>query len=180
MSTYPPYYAYPSAPPVLRVVPNPPRLQWGFVLLLSIITLGFFGQIWLVVQSVWVRKVFGKSKALPWAIVYVSVLPVFFLCAVLLGVYGGAAKQNVAPVLALLTTFVRIALFVLWICTTFLLRGELEAEPLHIPLGGGMTFFFGPVYFQYHLFEYEVTDEVHAFRGPLRTELPVQPAPPPA
>ena len=72
---------------MVRAVPNPPRLHWGWVCLLSFITLGLFGMAWLIVQSCWLRKVRG------------------------------------------------------------------------------------PIYFQYHLFDLEVTEAMHLFRGPLRTEL---------
>jgi hypothetical protein len=46
---YPPQMAYPSAPPVYRSFPAPPRLHWGIVLVLSFITLGIFGRVWLLV-----------------------------------------------------------------------------------------------------------------------------------
>ena len=176
MSSYPPYYAYPSAPPVVRAVPDPPRLHWGWVLVLSYATLGVFGQIWMIVQCAWVRKVYGKSKTLPWAIANACVLPLFFLGALGLGFFGTLMHvQNVMGILSVATTLVRILLLVLWIVTIFSLRGELSAYPLDIPLGGGMTFFFGPIYFQYHLFDYQVSDAVHLFRGPLRPELPPPP-----
>jgi hypothetical protein len=174
MSSYPPYYAYPSAPPVVRAVPDPPRLHWGVVFALSVITLGYFSSIWFIVQSMWVRKVYGRSKALPWAIVNACILPVFFVFAFGAGIIGVLAHQDVdaiQSVIAIVTTFVRVLIFVAFIVTAYTLRGELEATPIRIPLGGVMTFFFGAIYFQYHLFDYQVSDEVHQFRGPLRTEL---------
>jgi len=67
---YPPQYAYPSAPPVFRGFPAPPRLHWGIVFGLSVITLGIFGMIWMVVQANWVRKVTKNSKPLIWSLVY--------------------------------------------------------------------------------------------------------------
>jgi hypothetical protein len=172
MGTYPPYYAYPSAPPVVRAVPDPPRLHWGWVLLLSIITFNLFGMAWLIVQANWVRKVYGRSKALPWAIAYASILPAFFLFVVLMSLLGAFLHvANVQAVVAVGLLLTRLAFAVLWIVTIFTLRGELSAEPIDIPLGGIMTFFFGPLYFQYHLSDYEVSDEVHQFHGPLRTDL---------
>jgi fatty acid desaturase len=172
MSSYPPFYAYPSAPPVVRAVPNPPRLHWALLLVLSAVTLGIFGQAWMIVQSVWVSKVYGRSKALPWAITYTAVLPAFFLLMIALGVCGALMHlANVQQIAAIMLLFVRIILFILYVTTCFTLRGELSDYPISIPLSGFMTFFFGPIYFQYHLYDYEVSDEVHQFRGPLRTEL---------
>lgn len=173
MGSYPPHYAYPSAPPMVRVAPNPPRLHWGLVVVLTVITLGYFSSVWLIVQSNWVRKVLGRSKTLPWAIVYACILPGFFLFAFGAGIYGGVMHvANIVEIVELITKFVQVAMFAMWLVTTFMLRSELEAEPIGIPLGGGMTFFFGPIYFQYHLFDYEVPDALHQHRGPLRPELP--------
>jgi preprotein translocase subunit SecY len=179
MSSYPPFYAYPSAPTVVRVVPNPPRLHWGIVLVLSIISFGVFGSAWLIVQAAWVRKVRGRSKTLPWAIAYASIIPLYFVFCLALGALGALLHlDNVQSIFATVTLIVRIALFILWIVTVFTLSGELGAEPIEIPLSGAMTFFFGPLYFQYHLFDYQVSDAVHQYRGPLRTELELpQPTP---
>ena len=179
MSTYPPYIAYPSAPSVVRAVPDPPRLHWGVVFALSVVTLGWFGDIWFIVQSAWVRKVYGRSKALPWAIVNVCIFPAFLVFAFALGFIGTLTHmQDIPGVLDTVTLIFRILLVVLWVVTAFTLRGELESSPINIPLSGIATFFFGSVYFQYHLFDYQVPDEVHLFRGPLRTELPQVAEPP--
>jgi hypothetical protein len=175
MSSYPPFYAYPSAPPVVRAVPDPPRLHWGWLLLLSVITLGFFGSVWMIVQANWVRKVRGHSKALPWTIVNASLLPAAFIAGFTIGIVVVMMhSQNLQSITASLNLFVRIAAFALWLVCVFTLSGELEAEPIDIPMSGGIVFFFGPIYFQYHLYDYEVPDEVHQFRGPLRTELEVR------
>jgi len=174
MSSYPPFYAYPSAPPVVRAVPDPPRLHWGWVLALTVVTLGFFGMAWLIVQANWVRKVRGRSRTLPWAIAYASLFPVLFLFAIVMGGLGAFLHwQNVQSVVAIAAEWVRIANFLLWILTVYMLGNELNEDPIDIPLNNVMIFFFGPVYFQYHLHDYEVSDAVHQFRGPLRTELEV-------
>jgi hypothetical protein len=171
MSSYPPYFAYPSAPPVVRAVPSPPRLHWGLVLVLSFCTLGIFGQAWMIVQCVWVRKVYGKSKALPWAIAYAAILPALFVLVFAVAFLGTMMHANVQELSAIVLLVARVLLIVLWITAVFILRGELTDYPLDIPLSGIMTFFFGPIYFQYHLFDYEVSDQVHTFRGPLRPVL---------
>jgi preprotein translocase subunit SecY len=172
MGSYSPFYAYPSAPPVVRAVPDPPRLHWGWVLLLWMITFGIFGSVWLIVQANWVRKVGGHSRTLPWAIVYASILPVLFLFAIFLGVLGVLLHlQNVQAIVAMAANWSRIAMLLLWILTVYMLGNELNEDPIDIPLNNVMIFFFGPVYFQYHLYNYKVSDAVHQFRGPLRTDL---------
>jgi preprotein translocase subunit SecY len=172
MGTYPPFYAYPSASPVVRAAPDPPRLHWGLVLLLSIVTLGFFGSAWLIVQANWVRKVRGHSRTLPWAIAYASILPAVFVFAIVMAVLGVLLHlQNIQALTELVVEWARIAMGALWMITIYMLHNELSAQPIGIPLSGLITFFFGPVYFQYHLYDYQVSDQVHQFRGPLRTDL---------
>jgi preprotein translocase subunit SecY len=176
MGTYPPYYAYPSAPPVVRAVPDPPRLHWGLLLVLSVITLGVFGTVWMIVQANWVRKVRGRSRTLPWAIANASVIPALFLFALVMGGLGAVLHlQNVQAAIEIATQWVRIVMYALWILTLYMLHNELSAQPIGIPLSGVATFFFGPIYFQYHLYDYQVSDEVHQFRGPLRTDLEATP-----
>jgi len=42
----------------------PPGLHWIVVLILSVVTLGIFADIWLLVQAWWARKIDPSSKAL--------------------------------------------------------------------------------------------------------------------
>jgi hypothetical protein len=44
---------------------------------------------------------------------------------------------------------------ILRIANLFILRSELMNEPISIHLSAPMTFFFGPIYFQYHLRDYQ-------------------------
>lgn len=159
---YPPQYAYPSAPPLYRAFPAPPRLHWGWVLVLSIVTFGIFGVLWMVVVGWWVRKVTHCAAAFWWPLAYTLVLPV----AVLLGVAGVVAARMGADPIAVQTytaaasDVMRLASVVLYFVAAFGLRQELEAAPIDIPLSGVMTFFFAPYYFQYHLFDYDVEGKV--------------------
>jgi len=41
--------------------------------------------------------------------------------------------------------------WVLWIVSVYVLRRELEGEPIGLSLGWFMPFFVGPVYFQYRI-----------------------------
>lgn len=153
MSSYPPHYAYPSAPPVARVLPDPPRLHWGWVLALNIITRGLFGAVWFVVQANWVRKVRGRSTAFVWSIIHICIFPAIFFMAILTGLAIALMHQQDAgpPLIGGLMVFCFLSIMVLYTVTAFMLRSELQAEPIGIPLSGVMTFFFGPIYFQYHL-----------------------------
>lgn len=189
MSTsYPPHYAYPSAPALQRALPSPPRLHWGWVLALSIITFGIFGSIWLVVQANWIRRMRGASKGFWFAIANLALLPVIFL-------YGMAValaarffpSPSTAALMASLDPLARLTSFVLYVCAVFTMRSEMERAPIEIPLGGVMTFLFGPLYFQYHLRDYAEGNVPEIGLGlsqpTLATVYPTQPMeypPPPA
>lgn len=50
-------------------VPVAPSLHWGWVALLSVLTVGIFVLVWMFVQSVWVKKVDARSGATTYFIV---------------------------------------------------------------------------------------------------------------
>lgn len=160
--TYPPQYAYPSAPPMYRALPAPPRLHWGWVFGLSVITFGIFGSIWMVVQASWVKKATRNARPFWWCLAYLLCLPSLFLIAVAGGITAALVhRADVAPQIGALVTLVfRIAMIVCYIGGAFSMKNALEAEPIDIPLSGVMTFFFAPFYFQYHLFDYNVEGRV--------------------
>jgi hypothetical protein len=51
-------------------------------------------------------------------------------------------------------------MIVCYIGGAFSMKNALEAEPIDIPLGGVMTLLFAPLYFQYHLHDYDVEGRV--------------------
>ena len=160
MSPYPPHYAYPSAPPLVRMLPNPPRLHWALVLLFSAVTFGLFGAIWLYVQSRWVRKMRdGKSSGYTWAMVYMIFLGAVLAGGFCLGIFIAFAKPEDAGTLQQgFSALTRLGGFVFYLAAVFTLKGELESNPIGIPLGGVMTFLFGTIYFQYHLHDYMMAE----------------------
>jgi hypothetical protein len=159
---YPPECAFPSAPPVYRAFPAPPRLHWGIVFALSVVTIGIFGMVWMVVQANWVKKVTKNSKPFAWCLAYLLAYPLLFLCAVALGATLGLIhRADIAHELSrTITLVVRVVMFVLYVAAAFTLKGVLEEKPIDIPLGGVMTFLLAPTYFQYHLFDYSVEGKV--------------------
>ena len=173
---YPPQMAYPSAPPVYRSFPGPPRLHWGIVLALSILTLNIFGMVWMVVEANWVKKVTGNAKPFWWCLAYLLSLPFLFFAAVVLGATLGLMGQaDLAHELSrTVDLVVRLVLFVLYIAGAFTLKGALEERPIDIPLSGVMTFLFAPTYFQYHLFDYSVEGKVGEQLSGFASEAPPQ------
>lgn len=118
----------------IRVENSPPKLHWGVVLVLTLVTFGIFGAIWLFVLAVWARKVQPETKALYYLIGYAC-------CAFGSPFFG----ESVSPVL-------RLAAVVFFVVAEFALKGDVE-DTFNRSLSGVMTFFFGPTYLQYHLNE---------------------------
>ncbi len=131
---------------------SPPRLYWVWVLGINAVTQGLFASIWLIVEANWVRKVRGNSLAYKLAIAHICSLPAIFIFAIFAGLVGVPSDS---AVIGIITITGIVMFFGLWVATTLVLRSELESEPIGIPLGGVMSVLFGPVYFQYHLHDYD-------------------------
>jgi hypothetical protein len=132
------------------------------VLALSILTLSIFGIIWMAVQGYWVKRATKNGKPFAWALAYVIFLPLVFVVAVTVGALSAMGKIGGAGVNpnASVELGSRLVSIVLYLMTAYALKGALEAQPIDIPLTGVMTFFFAPIYFQYHLFDYSVEGRV--------------------
>jgi len=146
-----------------RIVLPPPRLHWGWVFALSIITRSYFNSIWMVVQANWVRKVTGRKDALIWAIVNVAVIPGVFLIAVMVGATIGIVSrgQGIGDTRVLsysLVAFGMIAIIGSYTAAAFKLRSALQEATVGLAFGGVMTFLFSGTYFQYFLHDYVVPD----------------------
>lgn len=136
-----------------KPMPKPPRLHWGIVLALQLLTLGMFALAWLIVQANWVRRVNGQSRAFWWAIVNACMLPALFLLVVIETAVGVPAND---PIITIISGVFRLGIVVTGLGALFILRSELESAPISIPLGAVATFFLGIIYFQYHLYDYDV------------------------
>lgn len=146
---YPPY-TNPGTPNV----PMPPRLHWGWLVLLSVLTRSFFNDIWLLVQTNWICKLTGNSDLRTLAIVNLCKLPFAIVVGAFAGSFLAASGQQGDDFRHLLTyvgIVYAIGVIAIYLFTVFKVRAELESAPIGIPLGGAMTFFFGPIYFQYFL-----------------------------
>jgi len=125
-------------------LPTPPRLHWGWVLLLTILTGGIFAAFWMLTISRWLQRIRGVSQANGWAWVFMVAACVNFVFDLpfLPSNYSGTVG------------FLDGATFVLYVVVAFMLQGELEEPPIGLRLSGAMVFFFAPIYFQYHLHQF--------------------------
>jgi hypothetical protein len=133
--------------PAQRAYPAPPRLPWGFLVLFSIMTSGLSQVVWDVVLAIWMRRVQPQSRA----IYYYSIAAVLYLAA-----FANVIGTRINDTEASSTTLFGIGLIVLKLMGRFSMRKSLEdhfdeAGPMGLSLSEVMTFFFGSIYFQYHL-----------------------------
>ena len=138
-----------AAPAVSFVpdVPSPPNLHWGLVLLFSVLTCGIFVPVWELVLAVWVKKYEPESKTL------------LFYCgaiALLIAHFVLSATARGDGVQAAIGGLLNLVYAVVAIVARFNLKHWLEqhynsTEQMGLQLSGVMTFFFGGIYFQYHV-----------------------------
>ncbi len=136
--------------------PDAPNLHWGLVLLFGLLTCTLFMFIWNLVVAAWLRRVqpnatslFYYTGALVLALVQVMVSASVSMHHVM---GPGLHMYSDNPVGSL----IGLAVWVVRLIARFSQRASLEEhfngpEPVGLRLSGVMTFFFGGIYFQYHL-----------------------------
>jgi hypothetical protein len=160
---------YPGAPPVYAPgavpYPDPPNLHWALVLVIGIFTCGLFTVVWNFVQAVWMRKVNPRSNAL---FFYIAYTVVGYLGAFArIGLMIASGFHNAYVGLGLVTSLLSIVLVEL---AFFDMRRSMEEhfngpEPIGLSLSAVMTFFFGPLYFQYHFTRINELKRLARYRG---------------
>jgi hypothetical protein len=148
------YAPYPTA----TAYPDAPDLQWGLVLLFAFFTCSLFMWVWNLILASWMKRVRPHSTA----IFYYATAAVLLVLQMIFsdhtymrfqpGVYMGWQHYGFHP----LGASIGFVAWVVKLIARFTLRSELEdhfnnAEPVGLRLSGVMTFFFGGLYFQYHL-----------------------------
>jgi hypothetical protein len=126
----------------------PIDFHWALVLLIGIVTCGIFNYAWLIVESVFVRKVKPASKGLLFVIIAIAG---FFVGGFVNGIMAAASHGQAAPYGSLFS----LAALVLYLVGVFQMKSDLEdyynsIEPINLQLSGVMVFFFNVYYFQYH------------------------------
>jgi hypothetical protein len=141
-----PVQSQPEAPALRPDTPPPPALHWGWVLLLSVVTLGLFYVVWAFVQAAWVKRIDPQSNALKLLCVYLALAVV--------GEWMADTADKDSP-LVLAGALLSLAGAIVSIVAFFSMRKSLHAhythvEPIGLKLGPVMTFFFNVLYFQHH------------------------------
>jgi GYF domain 2 len=177
-SAVPPAPAFPNplapASPASNLVayPDAPNLSWGIVLLLEIFTCSLFRWVWNLVLAAWLKRVLPNSKA----ILFYAVATVLACFEIVLsshsrvvlqpGVHWWVTYYTGHP----LRNILSLTGWIVRLIARFTMRSELEqhfntAEPVGLRLSGVMTFFFGGLYFQYHLNRINELKRMARYRG---------------
>jgi hypothetical protein len=162
--------AYPAAN--VAIYPDAPNLSWILVLLFDVLSCTLFRWVWNLILAAWLKRVQPSSKA----ILYYSAAVVLACCQFAVshhtrvvfqpGVHWWVSYYMGHPVRNLLS----IATWVVYLIARFTMRAELEqhfntVEPVGLSLSGVMTFFFGGLYFQYHINRINELKRMARYRG---------------
>jgi hypothetical protein len=175
-SDVPPSYQPPMAQayPVsnLTAYPDAPNLNWGLVLLFAFFTCSLFMWIWNLVLAAWMKRVQPNSNA----IFYYAAASVLLFFQIILGTHN---HVQITPGVHWWVTYyaghplrnlLGLVVWIVRVVARFTMRADLEQhfngpEPIGLSLNGVMTFFFGGLYFQYHLNRINELKRMARYRG---------------
>jgi uncharacterized membrane protein len=132
--------------------PVPPQMHWFVVLILSFITGGLGGIIWMFKEAFFVKKIDPANKA----VIFFAISSVAWLAIVVIyfGTLSSGSIEDLAAMSGLIL-LLELGMCVLMLVGMFGMRSSLvryynTTEPIGLKLSGVMTFFFSILYFQYH------------------------------
>lgn len=130
-------------------LPPPPSLHWGWVLLLSVLTLGVFAVVWPFIQANWVRKIDARSNAslMLWLSLGGTVVSFFLIPA---WTPAGDATQLTST--ERFGWLLRVASWAVFYGSYFAMaasiRQHMASYRLPLRIGGITLFFFNTLYLQ--------------------------------
>ena len=139
------------------VLNKPTGLRWPVVLILSIVTLGIFEDVWLLRQAWWAKKADSRSRAM-----------IFTVAGLALLILGGVLAETSEFTFA--AGWIEVAGLVISQIGNFSVKGTME-KYYNVSLSGLMTIFFTSIYFQYH-FDRLAKPSVRASGSSLRYSQP--------
>lgn len=151
-----PMYAPADTPAVAAsAYPDAPNLHWGLVLLFGLLTGTLFMYVWNLVIAAWLKRVQPNATSLFYYIGF-GVLTLVQLGVTLPYTLHAVMSPGVHTAYHPVGGIVGLIAWVVKLIARFSQRASLEehfntAEPVGLRLSAAMTFFFGGLYFQYHL-----------------------------
>ena len=168
----PPAQAYAASN--VALYPDAPNLSWGLVLMFTCFTCGLFMLVWNLVLAAWMKRVQPNSNA----IFYYAVGAALAFLQIVVGSHAQMHLGQQQPGFGVwshyhnhpLSGLLGLATWVVRLIARFTMRANLEEhfngpEPVGLSLSGVMTFFFGGLYFQYHLNRINDLKRMARFRG---------------
>ncbi|MFT4178755.1 MAG: hypothetical protein QM612_04725 [Thermomonas sp.] len=136
----------PQGTPDLRaMLPMPPRLHWGLVLLFACLSFGIFGWVWCFMQANWTKRIDPKNNATMYFI-GAAVSSVLFGISMILVQAGGS---DLIDGIGTLFSWVSLGLTIAGFFTIGKsLRERLPQYGYHIEINNVMLFFFTGLYVQ--------------------------------
>lgn len=133
-------------------LPPPPSLHWGWVFLLSVLTLGIFAIVWPFIQAGWVRRIDPRSSAslLLWLSLG-GLLASFFLIPMWSPVNDAASLTSVARVAKLLQLASAVFFYSAYFAMAASIRRHMTIYRLPVRIGAITLFFFNTLYLQAQL-----------------------------
>ncbi|UGB45944.1 pilin [Frateuria edaphi] len=130
-------------------LPTPPSLHWGWVFLLSIVTLGIFAIVWPFIQANWVRKIDPESRATP---MLGAALACYFVGYFLAAAGAPADEASPTTTMERLGWLLELVYVVLFLGAYFAMAGTIRRvmAGYRVPMriGGITLFFFNTLYLQ--------------------------------
>ena len=136
--------------------PEPPNLHWALVLLFSLLTCSLFMFVWNLIIASWLKRVQPNATSLFYYIGAAALVIVQVVVGVPYGMHHAVSPGMHLHTGNSISSLLGIAAWVVRLIARFSQRASLEEhfngpEPIGLRLSGIMTFFFGGLYFQYHL-----------------------------
>lgn len=133
-----------------------PNLNWGLVLLFALLTCSIFMFIWNLVIAAWLKRVQPNATSLYYYAGSGALALVQFFVTFNLSMHHAASQGLHVYTDHPLSSLLGIVVWVLRLVARFSQRASLEEhyngpEPIGLRLNPVLTFFFGGLYFQYHL-----------------------------
>jgi hypothetical protein len=131
--------------------PRPPSQHWLVVLILSVVTGGLGGLVWMFREAFFVKKIDPTSKAI--MLFGVTLIAIAIQIVLVLGAASGSMLAMQAA--SIISMPLSLVMFVVAMVAVFSMRKSIvtyynTVEPIGLKLSGVMTFFFSILYFQYH------------------------------
>ena len=149
-----PVYGQPVAAPAFPYQ-DPPNLNWGLLLLFSFLTCSLFMWVWNLIVAAWLKRVQPNATSLfyylgAWVLLFLQIavsVPASMHHALTPGLHTMSNPVG---------TLVALCVWVVRVIARYSQRASLEEhfngpEPVGLRLNPVMTFFFGGIYFQYHI-----------------------------